>query len=115
MKKYEVTVNGQVYQIELKEISEVEIQQHATTAPTPKSTKKESVSTGDTPVPAPMAGTVLTIGVKIGDSVKKGDTLCVLEAMKMETAVVASKDSVVASIEVSENQSVESNQLLMVI
>ncbi|MDU6523161.1 MAG: biotin/lipoyl-containing protein, partial [Enterococcus sp.] len=73
-----------------------------------------AASTGS-PVVAPMAGTILSIKVKLGETVKKGDTLCVLEAMKMETPVLAPADGKVASIEVSENQTVESNQQLLAI
>lgn len=112
MKKYEVTINGQVYLVELKEISDEAFIEQEETA---KSSKKMITKNDETPVPAPMAGKVLSIAVKVGEKVRKGDTLCVLEAMKMETAVVAPKDSIVSSIDVSKNQSVESNQLLMVI
>lgn len=115
MKNYEVTVDGQVYQVVLKELTEEAAQNIATksTVEKAKPTAQATKSTEDLPIPAPMAGTILSICVQVGDSVKKGDTLCVLEAMKMETPVVSPKDSTISSINVSENQSVESNQLLM--
>ncbi|GCF95710.1 acetyl-CoA carboxylase biotin carboxyl carrier protein subunit [Enterococcus florum] len=110
MKNYEVTVNGQVYQVSLRELSEdepIKQVQKPQNVPEPSS-EKLSVS-------APMAGTILSIKVKIGDRVKSGDTLCILEAMKMETPVLAPQDGTVSAIEVSENQSVESSQRLMTI
>lgn len=115
MKKYEVTINGQVYLVELKEITDEEFVQQEATTKNAEPTQRIVTNKDETPVPAPMAGKVLSIAVKVGEKIKKGDTLCVLEAMKMETAVVAPKDSVVISIDVSKNQNVESNQLLMVI
>ena len=115
MKKYEVTINGQVYLVKLKEITDEEIVQQEATTKNTESTKRIGTNNDETPVPAQMAGKVLSIAVKVGEKIKKGDTLCVLEAMKVETAVVAPKDSVVISIDVSKNQNVESNQLLMVI
>lgn len=115
MKNYEVTVDGQVYQVVLKELSE-EAAQNITCKAAVDGQNQPAAATqaGDMPIPAPMAGTILSICVQVGDSVKKGDTLCVLEAMKMETPVVSPKDSTISSINVSENQNVESNQLLMV-
>ncbi|WP_313631152.1 biotin/lipoyl-containing protein [Enterococcus devriesei] len=116
MKKYEVTIEGQVYQVTLKELTAEEAEQMPqTAAPSAAPAEKPAVTTTGSPVVAPMAGTILSIKVKLGETVKKGDTLCVLEAMKMETPVLAPADGKVASIEVSENQTVESNQQLLAI
>ena len=64
-------------------------------------------------VKAPMPGLVLDIKVNIGDSVKKGDTLLILEAMKMENAIKSPIDAVVKSIEVSAQQAVDKNAILV--
>ena len=66
-------------------------------------------------VPAPMAGIVLSVNKNIGDAVKKGDVLVILEAMKMENEILAPADGVVKAIHVSSNESVESNQPLLTI
>lgn len=114
MKKYEIDVNGQVYHITLKEISEGNLQQstqgkaeHTTSA------NHEMQQSEGMAVYAPMAGNILSIKVRLGDVVQKGDTLVILEAMKMENEVVAPTDGVVKEIGVSENQGVESNQILV--
>ncbi|MBO4971459.1 MAG: biotin/lipoyl-binding protein, partial [Clostridia bacterium] len=67
------------------------------------------------PVNAPMPGTVVKVCVKSGDSVKSGDVLCVLEAMKMENEIVAHKDGTVSSVTVSQGASVNSGDVLLTI
>ena len=63
-------------------------------------------------IEAGAAGKVFIIDKKAGDAVKRGDTILVLEVMKMETPVVAPEDGTVASIEVSAGQAVEAGALL---
>jgi biotin carboxyl carrier protein len=60
-----------------------------------------------------MPGNILKVNFKVGDTVKKGDVLVVLEAMKMENDVCAPADGVVASIEVSQGSTVETDTLLV--
>ena len=74
----------------------------------PKAVKGQKGSIG-----APMPGTVLEIKVKPGDKVKKGDTLVVLSAMKMETVVKASVDGVVKSVWIVNGQKLEGDDLLL--
>ncbi len=62
---------------------------------------------------APMPGLVLDIYVEVGDAIKKGDGLIVLEAMKMENIIKSSRDGVVKAIEVSCSEAVEKNQVLI--
>ncbi|WP_209329913.1 acetyl-CoA carboxylase biotin carboxyl carrier protein subunit [Lunatimonas salinarum] len=64
-------------------------------------------------VKAPMPGLILSIPVSVGQSVKKGDTLLILEAMKMENTLKAPQDGTVKAIAVQTGQSVEKNQLLI--
>ena len=91
MKNYTITVNGNVYDVTVEE-------------------------TGSTPstasAPRRAAGKVFKLEAKVGDAVKKGDTLLILEIMKMETPVVAPQDGTVASIDVAVGDSVESGALL---
>lgn len=64
-------------------------------------------------VKAPMPGLVLEINVKAGDQVKKGDTLLVLEAMKMENSIKSPTDAVVHSVAVNKGQAVDKNAVLV--
>lgn len=64
-------------------------------------------------VKAPMPGLVLDIKVNPGDAVKKGDTLLILEAMKMENAIKSPIDAVIKSVEVSPKQAVDKNAILV--
>ena len=114
MKQYEINVNGQVYNVTLREISEEEAIQ--------VSKKSNEISPVETPmrsggleVPAPMAGNILSVNVKTGDTVNAGDTLIILEAMKMENEIVSPADGVVSSVLVQSNQTVESGELLVVL
>lgn len=124
MKKYEVEVNGETFIVSLKEISNEEAAQKLAAAPTPapsapvegKKAAPAPAPTGDGEVvPAPMAGIVLSVNKNVGDAVKKGDVLVILEAMKMENEILAPADGVVKAIHVSSNESVESNQPLLTI
>ncbi len=60
-----------------------------------------------------MPGTIIKINVKAGDSVKKGDVLCVLEAMKMENDIMAPADGVVATVNVAQGASVATDEVLV--
>ena len=122
MKKYEVEVNGETFIVSLKEISNEEATQKLAAAPAPNASVEEKKPTQDPAptgdgevVPAPMAGIVLSVNKNIGDAVKKGDVLVILEAMKMENEILAPCDGVVKAIHVSSNESVESNQPLLTI
>ena len=114
MKKYNVTVNGTTYEVIVEEVSA-----GASAAPTytppkasaPAPQKKEETVSGNK-VCAPMPGTILDIKVKPGQSVKKGDVICVLEAMKMENDIPAPCDGVVASINVQKGATVAANDVL---
>ena len=114
MKKYEVEVNGETFIVSLKEISNEEATQKLAAAPTPAPSAPVEEKKA-APAPAPMAGIVLSVNKNVGDAVKKGDVLVILEAMKMENEILAPADGVVKAIHVSSNESVESNQPLLTI
>lgn len=111
MKNYEITVNGKVYQVAVKEIDEATYQAGATkqvevAAPAPV------VSSGTT-IKAPMPGVLLKMKVAVGEEVKSGQLLCLLEAMKMENEIVAPEDGVVSAIHVTEGAQVEADAPLI--
>jgi len=66
-------------------------------------------------VTAPMPGLVVSLKVNVGDSVKVGDGLCILEAMKMENEITAQKDGVIKEIRVLEGASVKRGELIAII
>ena len=100
MKKYRVTVNGTVYEIELEELTDA--------APA-------AAPAGGEQVTSPMPGTILSVNVAAGDTVKRGQVLMVLEAMKMENEIMCPCDGKIASVNTSKGASVESGTLLCVI
>ena len=116
MKNYTITVNGNVYDVTVEETGSTSA---STSAPKRVATpvaapaaKPASTGAGSVKVEAGAAGKVFKIDAKVGDTVKKGDTLLVLEIMKMETPVVAPQDGTVASIDVAVGDQVESGALL---
>ena len=120
MKRYSITVNGNVYDVVVEEAdaSGVTVAPIASApvaapvaAPAAKPAAKPSAA-GATTVTAPMPGTILDVKVSVGQSVKKGDVICVLEAMKMENDIPAPADGVIASINVQKGASVAANDIL---
>ena len=114
MKNYTITVNGNVYDVTVEETgstpSVAAPKRAASAAPAAK--PAASAGAGSVKIEAGAAGKVFKIEKNAGDAVKKGDTVLVLEVMKMQTPVVAPKDGVVATIDVAEGQAVESGDLL---
>jgi biotin carboxyl carrier protein len=118
MKSYTITVNGNVYDVTVEETGS------APSAPikpvaTPVASKETAApapstggAKGNTSVTAPMPGKVLSINAQAGTAVKKGDTILVFEAMKMENSVVAPADGTVATIEFGVGDSFETGAVL---
>ena len=105
MKNYTITVNGNVYDVTVEETGST-----PSTASTPRRAAAPAAAAPKAAAPAG-AGSI-KLEAKVGDAVKKGDTLLILEIMKMETPVVAPQDGTVASIDVAVGDSVESGALL---
>ena len=115
MRKFNVTVNGIAYEVEVEEIGGAQtaapVRAATAAAPVapaaaPAAPKAAPVAGGDA-VKAPMPGTILDIKVAVGDSVKAGQAVCVLEAMKMENEIPANKDGKVLQILTSKGATVE--------
>ena len=119
MKQYTITVNGVAYDVTVEEknggvvSAPKAVEKSAPAAATPvASAPQAAAKEGNVAVSAPMPGKILAVKAKEGDSVKAGDVLLVLEAMKMENDIVAPQDGVVASINVKVGDSVESGAKL---
>lgn len=113
MKKYRVNVNGTSYEIEIELMSETEAAQAPVQTPAPAAAPKAS-GEGEA-VSAPMPGTILDVKVSVGDSVKKGQVLMILEAMKMENEIMAGTDGVVTSVGVTKGTTVQTGDALCTI
>ena len=113
--RYSVVVNGSRYNVEVSEGFNDSIQVKSITEVEGKSVKNaKSAAAGITEndIVASLPGAVHKILVSVGDHVKKGQAIVVLEAMKMEIEVKAPKDGIIGSIEVSKGQSVANNQVV---
>lgn len=114
MKNYRITVNGVSYDVTVEETAAVANQPAAAPAPAVAAAPKAApAATGSTVIKAPMPGTIIKVNVKAGDSVKRGDVLCVLEAMKMENEIMAPADGTVAGVNVSSGESVQTDAVLL--
>ena len=112
MKNYTITVNGVAYDVTVEEKTGVNNAPMMSApipqkAPVAMSTPANNANKGGIAVTAGAAGKVLKINVKPGDKVNAGDTIAILEVMKMETAVVTSDAGVIASIETKEGAMIE--------
>jgi biotin carboxyl carrier protein len=108
MKIYKIKVNGKVYQVELESVEETD-----GSIQTSDQVKKPKETVSGKTIPSPMQGTIQKILVKPGQTVKKGDSLLILEAMKLENDITADKDYKILQILVQEGDSVNSDQALI--
>ncbi len=133
MKKYNVTVNGVTYEVLVEEAGVVSAPAAApapvaaapapaaapaaapasAAAPAPAAKPAASGAAGSIKVTAPMPGTILKMNVKVGDTIKANDLVCILEAMKMENEIFASEGGTVKSIEAAQGASVNSGDVII--
>ena len=119
MKNYRITVNGVAYDVTVEEMNEGVSAPAVAAAPVvsapaaPKATAKPAIPAGANTATAPMPGTIVRVDVKVGDVVKKGDVLVVLEAMKMENDICAPADGKVVAVSVEKGQSVVVDEVLV--
>lgn len=124
MKKFNVTVNGTAYDVEVNEVkaAAAAAPKAAPAAPAPKAAPAPAPAPAAAPVPAgaetvkaPMPGKILSVAVSAGQAVKKGETLLILEAMKMQNEIAAPHDAVVSEVRVSANQTVSTGDDMVVL
>ena len=144
MKEYKYKINGNLYNVVIGDMEEniahvevngthytVEMEKKPKAAPAPKPVArpaakpaaapaaapvaKPAASAGKSGVKSPLPGVILDIKVNVGDEVKKGQTVIILEAMKMENSINADKDGKVTAINVSKGESVLEGTDLVII
>lgn len=118
MKNYRITVNGTAYDVAVEELG-AGTAPAATTPATAPAVAPASVAAsapgtgaGSIAVTSPMPGKILAVKASVGQAVKRGDVVLILEAMKMENEVVAPEDGTIASIDVAVGAAVEAGDTL---
>ena len=121
MKNYTITVNGNVYNVTVEEgttAGAAPVVSAAKAAPAPKAAPAApkaaapAAGAGAVKVTASVPGKVVKVAASVGQAVKAGDSVIILESMKMEIPVVAPQDGTIASIDVAEGASVENGDTL---
>lgn len=126
MKQFNVTVNGTTYDVVVDEVKAaaapaLAAAPKAAAAPAPKAAPAPAakpaapVAAGAETVKCPMPGKILSVAVTAGQAVKKGEVLCVLEAMKMQNEIYAPHDATVTDVRVAANQTVSTGEDLIVL
>ena len=123
MRKFIIKVNGSSYEVEVEEVGgattaaapapAVSAAPAPAAAPAAAPAPAPAAPAGGTPVNAPMPGRIVSVNVKVGDTVNSGDVVCVLEAMKMENEIVAPASGKVVAVNASAGASVNSGDLLV--
>ena len=126
MRKFNITVNGNTYEVDVEEIGGVQtsapvapVVQSApvaapVAAPAPKPAPAPAAApAGATKVVAPMPGTVVSVKVNVGDKVTKDTVVAILEAMKMENDIYAGADGTVAGISAPAGTSVYTGDVIV--
>lgn len=128
LKKFNITVNGNSYEVTAEEIKDNITQQSEPVqrvqtqnrekstpqaSPVQKSSPSRRAASGGTVIKAPMPGTINDIKVKEGEKVSKGNVLLILEAMKMENEILAPEDGTIASVNISKGASVNTGDVLI--
>ncbi len=124
--KYEITLNGRTYEIEVELAEPMKMTEFNAYAPTPVAPATPVAAAPEAPaapvitgsgeaVISPMPGTILKVNVTQGQTVKEGDVLCILEAMKMENEILAPKNGTVTQVAVTKSASVDTGDVLVVI
>lgn len=120
MKNYTITVNGNVYDVTVEEgastgaVASAPVAPKAApkAAPAPATKPAATGSAGSVKINAPMPGKIVAVKANVGDAVKKGQVVLVLEAMKMENDIVAPEDGTVASVNVAVGSAVEAGETI---
>ena len=115
MKTYTITVNGNVYNVTVEEgtTAGAPVQAAAPVSAPKAAPAPAAAAAGSVKIEAPMSGKILGVKASVGQAVKKGDVVVVLEAMKMENEIVATQDGTVASVNCTVGQAVESGDVLV--
>ncbi len=118
MRHLKITHQGKVYEVDVEEsgvVVSASAPAAAAAAPTPAAVPAQPTAGPGLEVEAPMSGRIAKIFVKPGDAVHEGDCLFILEAMKLENAIYADESGVVKQIFVTQNQIVNTSDVLAVI
>ncbi len=121
MKRYNITVNGSAYDVTVEELdanAEAPVAAAPAAAPKAKPAAPKAApagAQGGVKVEAPMPGTVVDVKVKVGDKVKNGDDIAIVEAMKMENSIPAPCDGTIASVNVAKGDSVNTGTVIATI
>ena len=130
MRKFNIKVNGKAYEVEVEEVGagtafSAPVQSAPVSAPAttptpapaaaPTAAVTDAAPSGSTEISAPMPGTLLSVAVSKGDTVKEGDVLCVLEAMKMENEIKSTASGTVVAVGVAKGATVNSGDLIAAI
>ena len=122
--RYKITLNGKTYEVEVERGSAILLDEYEAAAPAAPVAAPAAPAAAPAPaapagageaVTAPLPGTLVAVKVAVGQTVKAGDLLCVLEAMKMENEILAPRDGTVTALSAAKGAAVQAGDPLVVL
>ena len=115
MKLYKIKVNGKLYEVEVEEVDGATSKQEVVKQEVKQEVKEEKLTSDQKTINAPIAGKIVDVKVEVGSTIKKGDTVAIIEAMKLENEIQSPVSGTIKEVVVKAGDDVRNKDVLFVL